>query len=147
MEKVRERMDLLSTKLRDFARHPVHASLSQLVEKGRATIRRLLQRFYSMMLFPILGYGRHEVNLYFTGHWFNHRAVTVTLQAKDSTGLKVSPEHHLRHLQSVVDGYHQVLTGVDAILGCTMMRSPAGYPKDMIASLITLVDRACNSFY
>ncbi len=72
-----------------------------LVDHWQAYIKRRLQYFVEMVLFPIVGYGKQKVRIQFDGFWLDDREFTINVKPRDRRGFKNDSAFFLRSLQEV----------------------------------------------
>jgi hypothetical protein len=53
--------------------HHLRDGLLTLVDGWRAFLKRRLQYFVNMVLFPVVGYGKEKVSIQFDGWWLEPR--------------------------------------------------------------------------
>ncbi len=72
-----------------------------LVNYWQAYIKRRLQYFVEMVLFPLFGYGKHKVRIEFNGCWLDAREFTINVKPHDRRGFSHNSAFFLRSLQEV----------------------------------------------
>jgi hypothetical protein len=72
-----------------------------LVEHWQAYIKRRLQYFIEMVLFPLFGYGKHKLRIHFDGCWLDPREFTINVKPHDRRGFCHNSAFFLRSLQEV----------------------------------------------
>ena len=83
--------------------------LLRLVDHSQAYIKRRLQYFVEMVLFPMFGYGKHKVKIYFDGCWLDAREFTINVKPRDRRGFCHNSAYFLRSLQEVTQQISAVL--------------------------------------
>ena len=83
--------------------------LRGLVDHWQAYIKRRLQYFVEMVLFPLLGYGKHKVKINFDGCWLDSREFTINVKPRDRRGFCHNSAYFLRSLQEVTQEISAVL--------------------------------------
>ncbi len=73
-------------------------SLLALVDGWRAFLKRRLQYFVNMLLFPVVGYGKEKVRVTFEGCWLETREFTVNVKPSERRGVKYDSHFFLRSL-------------------------------------------------
>ena len=73
-------------------------SLLALVDGWRAFLKRRLQYFVNMLLFPVVGYGKEKVRVTFEGCWLETREFTVNVKPSERRGVKYVSHFFLRSL-------------------------------------------------
>jgi hypothetical protein len=73
-------------------------SLLALVDGWRAFLKRRLQYFVNMLLFPVVGYGKEKVRVTFEGCWSETREFTVNVKPSERRGVKYDSHFFLRSL-------------------------------------------------
>ena len=112
LNKVREEVkDIQFLDLRD--------GLLQFVDGRRAYLKRRLQYFVNMILFPRVGYGREKVRIIFEGSWLDPREFTVNVKPKERRGYMLNTSFFLRSLQEAIqdniDTLHEVMDFTKAV--------------------------------
>jgi hypothetical protein len=77
--------------------------LLTLVDGLRAFLKRRLQYFVNMVLFPVVGYGKEKVRIHFEGCWLEPREFTVNVLPSEKRGYKHESSFFLRSLVKVVN--------------------------------------------
>jgi len=72
-----------------------------LVDHWQAYIKRRLQYFVEMVLFPFFGYGKHKVRIQFDDCWLDTREFTINVKPRDRRGFCHNSAFFLRSLQEV----------------------------------------------
>jgi hypothetical protein len=72
-----------------------------LVNHWQAYIKRRLQYFVEMVLFPLFGYGKHKVRIQFDGCWLEAREFTINVKPHDRRGFCHNSTFFLKSLQEV----------------------------------------------
>jgi hypothetical protein len=77
-------------------------SLVSLVDHWRGSLKRQLQHFLNMLLFPVVGYGRVRAIIDFDDSWLERREFTISVLPKEGRSFK---QHlsTLRHLRQATD--------------------------------------------
>jgi len=88
-----------------------------LVDHWQAYIKRRLQYFVEMVLFPLFGYGKHKVRIQFDGCWLDAREFTVNVKPHDRRGFCHNSAFFLRSLQEVTQ---EISAALFTILDLTM---------------------------
>ena len=105
LSKVREEVkDIQFIDLRD--------GLLKFVDERRAFLKRRLQYFVNMILYPQVGYGRERVRIIFEGWWLDPREFTVNVTPKERRGYKHPSNYFLRSIQEVTEDISNTLLEV-----------------------------------
>ncbi len=83
--------------------------LLQFVDGRRAYLKRRLQYFVNMLLFPHVGYGREKVKIIFEGSWLDPREFTVNVKTKERRGYMKDSSFFLRSLQEATQDISDTL--------------------------------------
>jgi hypothetical protein len=86
--------------------------LLTLVDGLRAFLKRRLQYFVNMVLFPVVGYGKEKVRIHFEGCWLEPREFTVNVLPSEKRGYKHESSFFLRSLVKVVNEIADTLVAV-----------------------------------
>jgi hypothetical protein len=86
--------------------------LLTLVDGLRAFLKRRLQYFVDMVLFPVVGYGKEKVRIHFEGCWLEPREFTVNVLPSEKRGYKHESSFFLRSLVKVVNEIAETLVTV-----------------------------------
>ena len=76
-------------------------TLLGLVDLLQAYIKRRLQYFVEMVLFPLFGYGKHKVRIQFDGCWLDASEFIINVKPSDRRGFCHNSAFFLRSLQEV----------------------------------------------
>ncbi len=73
-------------------------TLLRQIDDWRAFVKRRLQYFMNMLLFPVVGYGKENVRVHFEGYWLEPREYTVGVMPSERRGIKHDSHFFLRSL-------------------------------------------------
>jgi hypothetical protein len=103
--------------------HHLRDGLLTLVDGWRASLKRRLQYFVNMVLFPVVGYGKEKVSIHFEGCWLEPREFTVNVLPSEKRGYKHESSFFLRSLLEVVNEIADTLVTVkDFVDGLTYLK-------------------------
>ena len=77
--------------------------LVSVVDHWRGSLKRQLQHFLNMLLFPVVGYGRVRAIIDFDDSWLERREFTISVLPKEGRSFKQHPSALLRHLRQATD--------------------------------------------
>jgi hypothetical protein len=101
----------------------VRDRLLTLVDGWRAFLKRRLQYFVNMVLFPVVGYGKEKVSIHFDGCWLEPREFTVNVMPSEKRGYKHESSFFLKSLFEVVNEIADTLVTVkDFVEGLTYLK-------------------------
>ena len=86
--------------------------LLSFVDKKRAYLKRKLQYFVNMLLFPVVDYGREKVRLIFDICLLDPREYTVNVTPKERRGINHNSAFFIRSLKEVVTDISETLVEV-----------------------------------
>ena len=98
--------------VKDIKYHDLRDGLLALVDDSRAFIKRRLQYFLNMVLFPVVGYGKEKVRIHFEGCWLEPREFTVNVKPSERRGFKHEYSFFLRSLNQVVQDIADTLADI-----------------------------------
>jgi hypothetical protein len=72
--------------------------LLKFVDGRRAYLKRRLQYFVNMLLFPYVGYRKEKVRIIFEGSWLEPREFTINVKPKERRGYAQISSYFLRSI-------------------------------------------------
>jgi hypothetical protein len=82
------------------------------VDGRRAYLKRRLQYFVNMILFPHVGYGKEKVRIIFESCWLEPRDFTVNVKPKERRGYLNNSGYFLRSIQEATEEISNTLLEV-----------------------------------
>ena len=98
--------------VKDIKYHDLRDGLLVLVDDWRDFLKRRLQYFLNMVLFPVVGHGKERVRIYFEGCWLEAREFTVNVKPNEQRGFKHESSFFLRSLNEVVQDIAETLVDI-----------------------------------
>ena len=83
-----------------------------MVDGWRAFLKRRLEYFVNMVLFPVVGYGKEKVSIHFEGCWLEPREFTVNVLPSEKRGYRHESSFFLRSLLEVANEIDDTLVTV-----------------------------------
>ena len=103
--------------------HHLRDGLLTLVDGWRDFLKRRLQYFVNMVLFPVVGYGKEKVSIHFDGCWLEPREFTVNVLPSEKRGYQHESSFFLRSLLKVVNEIGDTLVTVkDFVKGLSYLK-------------------------
>ena len=109
---VRVLLNKVREEVKDIQFLDLKDGLLQFVDGRRAYLKRRLQYFVNMLLFPHVGYGREKVRIIFEGSWLDPREFTVNVKTKERRGYMHNSSFFLRSLQEATQDISDTLVEV-----------------------------------
>ena len=120
--------------------------LQGLVDHWQAYFKRRLQYFVEMVLFPMVGYGKHKVMIEFDGCWLDARQFTVNVKPRDRRGFSHNSAFFLRSLHEVIQVISEVLYAIqDLTLAFNKLKIDDEQLYELLDSLIKEVHDSISS--
>ena len=109
---VRVLLNKVRQEVKDIQFIDLRDGLLKFVDERRAFLKRRLQYFVNMILYPQVGYGRERVRIIFEGCWLDSREFTVNVTPKERRGYKHPSNYFLRSIQEVTEDISNTLLEV-----------------------------------
>ena len=109
---VRVLLNKVRQEVKDIQFIDLRDGLLKFVDERRAFLKRRLQYFVNIILYPQVGYGRERVRIIFEGWWLDPREVTVNVTPKERRGYKHPSNYFLRSIQEVTEDISNTLLEV-----------------------------------
>ena len=109
---VRFLLNKVREEVKDIQFLDLKEGLLQFVDGRRAYLKRRLQYFVNMLLFPRVGYGRNQVRIIFEGSWLDPREFTINVKTKERRGYIHKSSYFLRSLQEATQDISDTLVEV-----------------------------------
>ena len=117
-----------------------------LVDHWQAYIKRRLQYFVEMVLFPLFGYGKHKVRIEFNGCWLDTREFTINVKPRDRRGFCHNSAFFLRSLQEVTQEISVALFTIsDLTTAFTQLKIEDQEQYELLESLVKQVHDSISS--
>ena len=98
--------------VKDMKYHDLRDGLLALVDDWRAFLKRRLQYFLNMVLFPVVGYSKEKLRIHFEGCWLEPREFTINVKPNEKRGFKYESSFFLRSLNQVVQDITDTLVDI-----------------------------------
>ncbi len=109
---VRFLLNMVREEVKDIQFLDLRDGLLKFLDGRRAYLKRRLQYFVNMVLFPRVGYGRYQVRIIFEGTWIDPREFTVNVKKKERRGYFNNSSYFLRSLQEATQDISDTLVEV-----------------------------------
>ena len=117
-----------------------------LVDHWQAYIKRRLQYFVEMVLFPLFCYGKHKVRIQFDGCWLDAREFTINVKPRDRRGFCHNSAFFLRSLQEVTQEISVALFTIsDLTTAFTQLKIEDQEQYELLESLVKQVHDSISS--
>ena len=117
-----------------------------LVDHWQAYIKRRLQYFVEMVLFPLFGYGKHKVRIQFDGSWLNACEFTINVKPRDRRGFCHNSAFFLRSLQEVTQEISVALFAISDLTNAfNKLKIEDEEPFELLESLVKQVHDSISS--
>ena len=109
-----------------------------LVDHWQAYIKRRLQYFVEMVLFPLFGYGKHKVRIQFDGCWLDAREFTINVKPHDRRSFCHNSAFFL-FLRSLQEVTQEISAALFTISDLTMAFNKLKIEDEINTSCLTLL--------
>jgi len=113
--------------------------LLQFVDGRRAYLKRRLQYFVNMLLFPHVGYGREKVKIIFEGSWLDPREFTINVKTKERRGYMNNSSYFLRSLLEATQDISDTLVEIMDFARAVKDLKVSDDDYDLLLTLLTKV--------